>query len=148
RHRAAGPAAPARPGRAGSRAPAAAADGTLDGGRAQRRTDPRRALPGGPGPAPEPAPDPLFGGLLAAAGTRRQQAAAPGADAPRLRRQRLPRVAHPADRGPRLPGHARPGGLPRVGPDAGGDAEAVAAHDPAGRGPAGTVAAGGARQPA
>jgi hypothetical protein len=48
----------------------------------------------------------------AAGRARHQQADAAGAGAPRLRRQRLARTAHAADRGPRLPRHARARGHP------------------------------------
>ena len=122
--------AAARPGLSGGRgcaagrSPAIPADRPLAGRRAARRAVVRPAIAGGPADPPQPAPDPLFRHALAAGRTRRHQTHAAGADAPRLRGQRVARAAHAIDGGARLPGHARSRRPTRMGADPARDARA------------------------
>ena len=100
------------------------------------------AAPGRSGEPAQRQPAALRSPPAAAAGARHQPPEPARTDAPRLRRQRLARTAHAADRDPRLPRTARSRGRARTGADARRDARAVQAHGPDRRGPADPVAPG------
>src|SRR5690606_31513725 len=114
---------------AAGRTAAAAADLALARFRAQCRAAAGRALAGRLRYPPDSAPDPLFGRTVAGDRARRDQDDAARTDAPRLRGQRLARVAHAADRCARLPGHARPGGASGLGAHARRYETAIATYD-------------------